>query len=502
MTPLELFVEALTANSSLTCGQNNQLCNGSSNYTCNSNSNSCSGNGVCSNGQCQCNSGFYLADCSMDQAGYDRQSAYRQALITLAANEISSIDSNSDFSKLTDLLESIDSLTQDPTLSNNVTLALALSAVNQSLNIMNSSFSSGQNTTSAIQKAADIISNVFTQISVTDCGLSTNFSSEAVNQSYYILDKLSDLSLRDASMNQQQIVQTSSFLVYSVLVAKSQLANLTIAPSDSTPALTITADQDLKGLPSTVAVSYIYLNRNLLNCNSSSPPTNFTLEVKDGKTFQPIKVAASVQVLYPRKYFPDATCPSASSCERSQSSNDDVICGCEDLALFDIKGQLANIYKSSQLYQLNLQNFIALFTHPPYKRWSFWVAIGYSIGLILAWIIINTVNAKFCVIRNIHRKYIRNAKEKKQTTFNWCYKLFIIVVMIHPFSSVFVYVDKEITKSLRALVYYLRVMILLGFSAVFPPNDPQVLFSISGCLIIHSLRFIGLLGTSEFQFPG
>ena len=248
-----------------------------------------------------------------------------------------------------------------------------------------------------------------------------------------------------------------------------------MTPSNSTPAFTLQANQSLQGLPSTVAVSYTYLKKNLINCNSASPPTNFTLAIKDPKTQIPITIDASVQVVYPKQYFPNTQCPSETSCSSRQDSNGNAVCSCNSMSIFDVKDQLESLFENSELNQINLGNLRELFANPPYKRWSFWVIIGYSIGLIFSWIIIRFVCGSYCIIKNIRRRIIQNMKDKVPTKFNCCYKAFVAIIVSHPLLSIYIYKDKDLTKSVRALLYHMRTMILLGSSAAFAPSSPQVI---------------------------
>ena len=246
---------------------------------------------------------------------------------------------------------------------------------------------SANNLSTSIQNAANIILNILNQVTQTDCGVSTNFSSQAINSSYSLLEELSELSLKSSNSSGQpnNTIQTQSFLLYTTLINSTNLSNLTIpSSSDTGPQVTfgnvMNQNVDSNNLPNLLAISYIYLKENPLSCNKASPSINFTLDIKDGATLKPVEVAVPVQVSYPKSRFGSIiSCPNSVSCSKTVDSNGNSVCNCQDISIFNVKAQLANIYERSQLKQLNLENFKKLFSSLPVKKWAFWIALVFTV---------------------------------------------------------------------------------------------------------------------------
>mgnify|MGYP001187837105 FL=1 len=489
---LNFLSEQIIKNDQLLACDNNPACqnNNLDSYVCQNSTSTevCSRHGFCLNGTCQCNSGYYLPDCSMNQSIYSQQLTYRQSLISQTIDLITSLESNMNATTLESILKLLYAATKDPYQNDNSTLLQTLSALNKSLEIMQD-LNSSNNLTNSLQEFVNTLSNIIEYVHINDCGMKTNFSSLAINDTSSMISMIADLSLRDASVNQPIIFNSKMLYIYAILINNNQLSNLVIALDPRYPQLQFGTVQNSSSLPNTLAVEYTYLKKDPLSCNNT-PSTNFMLEIKNGETFQPIGVSVPVKVTYSSKNFNNIQCPSTNDddeiCEQSTSFNGDTVCSCKDISIFDVKAQLINIYKNSQLYQLNLKNLRELFTHPPYNRWSFWVAIGSSLGVVITWVIVNTINKNFCMVdkitkeREVQRSNPTRGNKRKKTVpkkYNWCYKIFVAVMVTHPFFNIFTYNDPMITKTFRAMLFYLRTMILLGLSAAFAPSDPEVIFS-------------------------
>lgn len=478
----QLLLGCTTSTSTPTCNSASDA-----SYSCQPSSTACSGHGTCAilsispmRYQCHCSQGYFMSDCNMNQTTYDQQLKYRQDLIDLVTRSILSTPTTStvDLQHFSDLLNLLETLTKDPFLNNNQTLSTTLITLEYTLGILNNQQLTNDNNTNlteVTQQVADILSNVLNQINQTDCSMATSFASQTINSTYSILGQLADLSLKNASAGQNTTITTDSFLMYGTVVNSNQLQNLSAAPSDSTPQVTLGTVNNPQNLPSTVLISYTYLKRDMTSC-SSVPPTNFTLEIKDATTFQPLTVSVPVTVTYPSSIFKSISCPS-SSCAPDTDSSGNIVCSCSDISIFDVKNQLINIYQNSQLKQITLQNLAALFTNPPFKRWSFWVAIGYSLALVITWIVVKTVNKEYCIVLKLRRAILAARRNKQPIHYSWCYKFYIGYIIVHPILNIFVFKDPTIGKGFRALLCYLRVMILLGMSAIFAPVDQTVIFN-------------------------
>ena len=360
-------------------------------------------------------------------------------------------------------------LTSNPYLNNNATITTVIDALNQTLQAMNNLLNSSTDLSTTIEQAAGVLSNVIKFVTQSDCGISTTFSSQALNSSYSLIGELSDLSIKISNQTgDPQRIDTGSFLLYSILLNSSQLSNYVINASDNAPAVTLGTVNNASALPDIVSLSYIYMKQDPQACNkiaSSNPPTAVTLQIKNGETFEPITVSVPVKVTYPASVFKNLECEEG--CSESKDSSGNPTCECSDISYFDIKNQLANIYKNSMLSQITADNLKLLFTNPPYTKWSFWVTICYSGGLLLFLIF---GNRKYCILQKIMTEKAANPNKK----YSRKYQLFVAVIVTHSFINFFVYANPSISKRYRALLYYLRVMVLLGFSAVFAPSDSEV----------------------------
>ena len=427
----------------------------------------CSNHGTCNTNwsRCECYEGYYLADCSMTEDLYNQQLEYRQNLIESAARAILEDSGAASLATLNSLLNLITVLTEDPFLNSNVTLPTALDSVNNSINLLKILSGDGDDLTSSIENMVGILSNVQNQISSTDCLMATTFSSEATNQTYQYLDELSNLILQDLSVGQENTIKTSDLILYSATIDANDLTNFMIAPDSAAPKITL---GDLVGqniASSSIAITYIY-SKSKNGC-TNNPKQDFVIEVKDGSSLQPLQnFNIPINVIYNASVFGSIKC--AGGCKATADTNGDLVCSCQDISIFDVKNQLARIYENSQLKYLTINNLLDVLYNPPYSKWSFWVIIGSSIGLILTLIIVNTVNKKFCVIA----KTRESRKKQQNKNSNLCKIAGLVLIMAHPLIGIFIYNDRAINKSFRALLYYQRAMIILAYSAIFA-SDPS-----------------------------
>ena len=462
-----------------------------SSFTCRSSSgvSMCSQHGICdlNSQKCKCSSGYYYVDCSMNETAYNQQLSYREKLIEYASAAYTPIKTDiyseePNMAGLLSILTLLNAVTEEPYLNSNKTLSTVYTFLDDIINFMQSMDVTTTSISAHIQQAAEVISNVLNQVTVTDCGVSTEFSSQAINNSYSMIGELSDLSLKDYNpTNAPETVRTDLFVLYSTLIDSSNLSGLTVAPDSNAPQVKFGAvnNSASPNLPDTLALSYIYLKKDPTSC-IDTPPTNFTLEIKDGKTFQPVKVVVPIQVTYPRDIFKNDICPSSTGCEKSADSSGNTVCSCEDISIFDVGSQLANIYRNSQLNKLNLENFKKIFTTAIFSKWSFWAAVICTGWLATTWAIVLTCNKHYCIIKRLRAAALREkiAKNPSKNRLSLSYKSLLILFATHPLMSIFMIIDPRISKAFRALLYYLRVMIVLGYSAIFARKDQPVSFTL------------------------
>lgn len=261
------------------------------------------------------------------------------------------------------MLTLIDTLTENPYLNDNTTISTTLSTLNATLNIMDVLVSS--NTTNsttlatALNEASNIISNSLNQIQKLDCGLSSNFSGQALNSSFELLQQLSEISLKGAnSTNATSIFSTTAFLMFSGIFNSSQLNDMTINASDNSPQLQLGSIQDIQNLPSYVAMTYIYLKQDPTSCQDT-PATNFSIQFQDARTWQPVTISTSVQVIYPASIFKNIKCDGG--CPQSFDLGGNVKCVCLDIGFFDIKNQLGRMYQNSNFRLVTLSSIAGVF---------------------------------------------------------------------------------------------------------------------------------------------
>lgn len=421
----------------------------------------CSNQGSCLKNFCNCSSGYFLRDCSLSQADYDKELQLQKSLITQATNVISSSSAITS-EKLNDMLRLINAVTQNPYLNSNETLSLALSALDKTMDVMSSMIKSNgsANLDSTFQSTANIISSAFDQISQLDCGIYNNFTAQALNSTYEHLQELSDISLESrmaSSSSLQTGISTNAFIMFSGIYNSSQLNNLVINATADTPQLQLGNVQNTGSLPPTVALTYIYAKKDPLSCDDSTPATNFTLQFKDPSNWQPIDVSASIQVTYPSKIFTNLKCLAA--CSQSQDSKGNIGCSCPEISIFDMKNQLGRLYNNSNLSLLTFKNIIDIFKAPLYLQWSFWVIVVGTLWLIATFIAVKTCNKDYNLIE------VAKLPGALPQGFGTLCSSFSVA---HPLLNIYLFASTgSISKGFRALLYHARIMALLGSSAIF-----------------------------------
>jgi hypothetical protein len=261
------------------------------------------------------------------------------------------------------------------------------------------------------------------------------------------------------------------------MVNTSNLSNFTIAPDSAAPAITF-GNFTGQNVPNSVAITYTY-SMNKQGC-TNNPSPDFTLEVKDPVSLQPLQnFNVPISVVYSKSTFGNIQC-TETGCQATTDSNGNTVCACSDISVFGVKDQLARIYQNSELRYLTINNLLDALSHPPYTKWSFWVIIGYSIWLLLTWIIVRTVNKNYCIIKKTKER----RRREKNNTSNFCCNVGILFIIAHPLIGIYVYKDQAISKSFRALLYYQRSMLILAYSAIFTSDSTYQMVSIISCKFI------------------
>ena len=477
------------ANQLLVCGSSSptSVCNSSTVTVCQSGSD-CSGQGSCVSNRCQCNPGYFLSNCGMSQPDHDSQLQYQQSLLDQIATVL---NTNMSTQTMTNMLTLMNTLTQNPYLGDNSTLTTTLNSLNLTFQFMDALIKSNSTNNSelesALQEAANIISNSLNQITQLDCGLWSNFSLGALNSSYALLQELSEISLKAAnSTNATSNFSTSAFQMISGIYNLSQMNNLNINASDSAPQAQLGNITNLQDLPPSIALTYIYLNQDPTSCEKT-PSTDFVLQFQDPNTWESISVNTSVTVTYPKSIFKDIICKYG--CSKEKDSQGNSMCSCVDVSVFDIKNQLGLLYENSNFKLITLDNIADIFKAPLYREWAFWVGVIATLGLISALIIVNTINKDFCIVE-------RCSLSRDKGSFRSWKKAKIYAMVFHPILNIFCYkCVNGISKGYRALLYYVRVMALLGTSAIFMKDE--VNYKINQNLLIYHL--FPKLGFCEFE---
>ena len=447
------------ANQLLLCANDldSSKCNATQMMSCGT-SGTCSNHGICTQLGCVCNEGYYLRDCSLERFEYELQTQLRQGLINSTVTSLNE-------QNIPEMMSILNALTQKPYLNTNSTLNLTLNAVTQAIQVLNSSSYDNANLAADIQDIADVISNAFDQITTLDCSLYNNFSLRALNQSYDLLQQLSDVFVKSASDSSetQLSITTNAFLMFFGIYDSSELNNLQINMNENAPQIQISSIQNQASLPPSVALTYIYLKKDPLKCGDTSPATNFTLEFKNAETLKEIHLNASILVTYPQSTFGQVPCPAR--CFRGNDPEGNRTCFCTDISIFDVKNQLGRLYRESNLHLLTLSNIAKMFTSAIYLQWSFWVVVVSLVWLIVTLIVVKTGNKDYCLAKKVRRKKHKNASRSRLG------KNFMYFAVIHPLLGIYFYGGRYATsKAFRALIYFVRVMSLLGTSAVFMKN--------------------------------
>ena len=426
----------------------------------------CSSRGQCSNGRCICDQGYHLADCSMNTTTFNRQVDARMALINFAASYFSNTMDHEKVRAAADLMLE---LSKRVYLNTNHTYKEILDSLNALFEI--SSTYSGTSALQMINITAEIISNVLHGVIEASCGLTTNYSIYAVQQSITLLSNLSDLYIKNVNnVSAEIILETSMLLVYVQNLSSSELSNLMINAGKSYPQVQVGTVPNASVLPDYLIANYIYLKSDPLECNDSAP-SNFTLIFKNASSLQPVDLSVNVKISYNNETFYWVQC-FAPACSQSTDSAGNPTCDCVDISAFNLTTQLSNYHNLSRLYAPKTILITIDPKDPLSSRWSFWVAFSFSLCSLLGFAIVKLTKTDFCFIAKIKRY------NEVKKPLDGCYKLFVMILFLNPICNLLIYKSTRISKSLRLLLLYVRASSVLMFSGVFISEATVICFNL------------------------
>ena len=422
----------------------------------------CSGNGAWTNtSRCRCNKGYYLADCSMNETIFNQQLSIRQKLLDFTTQKVFQ-DTSVAIQKAG--LSILDSLSAHAFLNTNQTLSQTLSSLNASLSVIQS-YSPSDSVQPLIQLAANVLSNVMNATIEKDCGLTTNFSLQAINSTFQLLETLAGLSLRGIIYNESTI-ETNNIFVSVQVVSKNSLETYRSRFNPSYPQVQLNSSVNDYALPDYIAVVYLYLKIDPTSCYDQ-PSANFVFMLRDASTFLPLQKKPPVKISYPNSNF---AC--APVCTQLTVGAGRVICDCSDLGFFEIDSQLGRIYNVTYWNQLLLQKSTVKITNPVYKLWSFWTVLAINVLFLVAVTVLRRLKLRYCILDKLKRA------EEAGRKANRCYKLLVTFAVWHPFSNIFMYHDPTLSKYLRMVLYYVRQHAVLCVAADFANKTMVLIFSL------------------------
>ena len=415
----------------------------------------CSSNGQCSNSRCICDPGYYLADCSMNATVFHRQLTSRMTLINFATSYFSN---SVPYEKVKAAADLMLRLSERVYLNTNDTYKVMLNSLDALIKVASTYDQSAA--LQMINTMGKIISNVIYGVIETSCGLPTNYSIYAVQKSLTLLSNLSDLYVKNVNnVSTGIILETPMVVAYIQHFSSSQLNNLVINVGSNFPQVQLGSAPNVNILPNSLIANYIYLKTDPLKCNDSAS-SNFTLILKDASSTQPVNLSINAKISYDNETFYWVQCD-APACTQSTDSHGNTVCDCADISAFNLTTQLSNYHNLSKLHAPTGSVLSINSKDPLSRRWSFWVALGLSLCLLLGLVIMRLVRTDFCIIAKI------TSYNEAKKHLNICYKLFVVILFLNPVCNLLIYKSAKIDKSLRLLLLYLREMSVLVFSGVF-----------------------------------
>jgi hypothetical protein len=190
-------------------------------------------------------------------------------------------------------------------------------------------------------------------------------------------------------------------------------------------------------------------------------------------------------VSYPKQIFSTVSC--ANGCSQSSDANGDITCSCQNISIFNVQAQLSKLYDDSNLHLLTFSNIKKIFTSAIFLQWSFWVTVTSLLWYAITLKAVKTWNKDYCMAKKVRSNRHENSSR------GCLYKFYTYLVVTHPLLRIYYYKGSyDTNKANQALIYFVRVMALLGTSAIFMNNseDEDVIF----------LNFVSNSNASFFEF--
>ena len=117
--------------------------------------------------------------------------------------------------------------------------------------------------------------------------------------------------------------------------------------------------------------------------------------------------------------------PAGASCQKGCDLNSNTgICECKSLSIFDVSGQIANIFAKSNLKLV--ANIGALFEFPIYKTLIFWIIITLTSWLLFTFIVVLWKVKKFAIVHKFHTRSLKFRKDAIMTIWLVTFEILII----------------------------------------------------------------------------
>ena len=430
---------------------------------------SCPRDNKCSASRCSCPQNTFLADCSMESLKYDSQLSSRQAIMNFARSVLSETTNQDAFLGALTLLEA---LTKHAYLNTNSTFDSALQILNNTAAAKLQNTTPLENIKAVVQTASQIISNVINATIEKDCGLTTGFSLSALNSSYHYISSFSAILLK-ATHKDEVILQTDTWVSISKMVPKNQIEGIQMAPGVAFPRVQLDKVENTDALPQYVIVNYIYIRIDPTTCDDSRS-SDFLIQIIDADSLEPIDVQTSLQITYSSTNFKIGLC--AASCLQSKDASGNLVCSCPSANQFSLENQIMLISQRSQRYIANLLKDTITTDNSIYTRWSFWVALLLAAFFLISMAVGKSFNKSYCLVEKV-RKMKRLNQE-----ISVCYKMIVFSLAAHPLTNLFTFDDPYVSRECKILLYYVRQLGVLTFSAIFIPSDTVINATIFPCL--------------------
>ena len=101
------------------------------------------------------------------------------------------------------------------------------------------------------------------------------------------------------------------------------------------------------------------------------------------------------------------------------------------------------------------------------RSWSLWVAISQVLWFVLTLQLILTKNRNYCIVD----KYRERKAAGKGSKYRWASEFAIYFLATHPLLSIYLFKDKIVTKSDKALLFFVRMLVLFDIAAALHQSE-------------------------------